>query len=235
MTRRRLRRDLQLLKLWAGASSLALLVLAVAAFGQNAPRNLGEVTVERINVVDADGRLRLVISDKDRFPDPVVNGKTAHRQGEHEAGLIFYNDEGDENGGLAYDGRAGAASGALMFDQYKQDQTVGIEYEQQQGRRSAGLHVWDRPDEPLDVLIDGLAAARSLPTEAERQAAIARVRAAHHGTERVFVGKRPDKSAVVTLADAAGKPRIVLDVTADGTGRLQFLDANGKVVQQLPR
>lgn len=44
-------------------SSLALVILCTAAFRQaSAPRNLGEITVERINVVDANGTLRLVIA-----------------------------------------------------------------------------------------------------------------------------------------------------------------------------
>ena len=38
-----------------------------ARSGQATPQNLGEITVERINVVDKDGTLRMVIADKDRF------------------------------------------------------------------------------------------------------------------------------------------------------------------------
>jgi hypothetical protein len=33
--------------------------------------------------------------------------------------------------------------------------------------------------------------------------------------------------------DAAGKKRIIMEVTADGTPRLCFLDANGGVVKQI--
>ena len=41
---------------------------------------MGEITVERINVVDANGTLRLVISDRDRMHPGVVSGKTLDRQ-----------------------------------------------------------------------------------------------------------------------------------------------------------
>ena len=51
---------------------------------------------------------------------------------------------------------------------------------------------------------------------------------------RVFVGKNTDRSAAIMLADAAGKPRINLQVDADGQARIEFLDAEGKVIQRLP-
>ena len=42
-----------------------------------------------------------------------------------------------------------------MFDQFKQDQTVGISYNESNGQRSAGLQVWDRSEQPLSDLIRG--------------------------------------------------------------------------------
>jgi hypothetical protein len=38
----------------------------------------------------------------------------------------------------------------------------------------------------------------------------------------------------MTLADANGKPRLVLKVQADGTSSIEFLDADGKVTRRLP-
>ena len=56
--RRSLRRDLRILQVYALASSLVLVFLAVAALGQPAgPQKLDELTVQRLNVVDADGTL----------------------------------------------------------------------------------------------------------------------------------------------------------------------------------
>ncbi|MGE5837330.1 MAG: hypothetical protein ACM4AI_22850, partial [Acidobacteriota bacterium] len=62
--RRNLRQEMRFLRGYAIVSSLALITLSVAAFRQaTRPASLGEVNVERINVVDADGTLRLVISN----------------------------------------------------------------------------------------------------------------------------------------------------------------------------
>ena len=136
-----------------------------------------------------------------------------------EAGLIFFNDVGDEVGGLSYRGGAAGgprvASGQLAFDQFKQDQIVAMTYQESGGARKAGLQVWDRPDQSLGDVIRGTAKAQPAAT-------------------RVFVGKNLDKSATVSLADANGKPRLVLKVEPGGAASIEFLDADGKLVQRLP-
>ena len=124
-------------------SSLALVFLAVSAFRQApAPQKLGELTVQRLNVTDANGTLRLVIAGKDRMHPGVMDGKTIDRP-RPVAGMIFLNDEGDEVGGLTITGqeRDGTrrAHALLAFDQLKQDQTIAIAYSEANGRRSTGL------------------------------------------------------------------------------------------------
>ena len=232
-----LRREVQLLRLYVLVSGLTIVLLAAAAFQSSPRKNLGEITVERINVAEPDGRLRLVISNVARFPPPVLGGKVGQRQGDPSPGLIFYNDEGDEDGGLVYGGSTknghSSANGALLFDQYKQDQTVGIMYDEENGHRTAGLHVWDRPDEPLTVLIDKLAAARAIADGKQRADAIAAVRAQYPDRHRVFVGKRTDRSSVVTLSDPDGKPRLTLRVGADGRAAIEFLDSAGRVTKTI--
>lgn len=60
-----LRRQFLFLRVYAIATSLVFVVLAAAAFRQvGTPQKLGEITVERINVVDGNGTLRMVIRIK---------------------------------------------------------------------------------------------------------------------------------------------------------------------------
>src|SRR5438105_6101586 len=120
------------LRIYVTGLSLVVVVLSTAAFRQaGKPQNLGEITVERINVVDANGTLRLVISNKDRMHPGVIDGVTIERT-RRTAGLIFFSDEGDEVGGLTFGGQVAngrrSADGRIMFDQLKQDQTIGISY-----------------------------------------------------------------------------------------------------------
>jgi hypothetical protein len=177
-----LRRQLWVMRAYMIVVSLALVVLATAAFRQPAspppPQNLGEITVERINLVDKDGTLRMVIADKDRMHPGVLDGKVIERA-RPVAGIIFFNDEGDEVGGLTYSGRVAngqrAAQAGITFDQLKQDQTIGLRYSESNGQRTAALEVWDRSDRPLSELIDALNAANRLTDPAQREAE-ARVR-----------------------------------------------------------
>jgi hypothetical protein len=236
--KRSLRRQLRLLYAHAVVSTLALALVVAAAFAQpERPRNLGEITVERINVVDADGTLRLVIANKDRMHPGVIGGKTLVRPRPY-AGFIFFNDQGDEAGGLTLRGREGNgrrdADAGIMFDQLGQDQTIGFEYGEQNGRRSAAFKVWDRSDAPLADLVEALNRAQAIPDPEARAAAIARARAAAPpSAQRVFVGKTAERAATVLLADAQGRNRLALRVEADGRASIDFLNADGGVMQRL--
>ena len=235
---RSIRRQLRFLHAYAATTTIVLCVLAASAFRQvSKGTNMGEITVERINVVDRDGTLRLVISNKDRMHPGVIGGKTLQRPRPY-AGLLFFNDQGDETGGLTFRGREEnghrVADSGLMFDQLGQDQTIGFDYTEQDRQRSAGFKVWDRPESPLADLVDQVNAANAIGNERERAAALARVRAgAPKPAQRVFVGKTRDKAASVQLSDAEGRPRLTLRVDADGAAVIEFLDADGKVVRRV--
>jgi hypothetical protein len=54
------------------------------------------------------------------------------------------------------------------------------------------------------------------------------------GAQRVFVGRTANDEAVVSLADAKGRPRIVMSVGAADVATLQFLDEDGKVIFSFP-
>src|SRR5438132_7799081 len=142
--RQSVRRQLRFLRAYAILNSLVIVVLATAAFRQT---KFDELNAQRINIVDADGTLRMVISNKDRMHPGVMDGKSIDRP-RPVAGLLFFNDEGDEVGGLTYTGReqngTRTADAGLMFDQLKQDQTIGFSYSESNGRRTAGVQVWDR-------------------------------------------------------------------------------------------
>jgi hypothetical protein len=236
---RHLRRDIRLLQAYATISSLVLVFVAVSAFRQaSVPQKLDELTVQRLNVTDANGTLRLVLSGKDRMHPGILDGKTIDRQ-RPVAGLIFFNDEGDEVGGLTVTGqeRDGVrrANALLAFDQIKQDQTIALSYNEANGQRSTGLTVWDRPEVRLSELIDKLNAAQRIADLAAREQAIKQARASMPPSpRRVFVGKETDRSAAIMLADADGHPRLRLRVEAAGQASIEFLDRDGKVTERIP-
>jgi hypothetical protein len=226
------------LRAYVVVSSLMLVVLTTAAFRQRPAAAQNELTVERINIVDRDGTLRMVISNKDRMHPGVVDGKMINRPRPY-AGVIFFNDEGDEVGGITYAGQVSgslrSASAGLTFDQLKQDQTIGLHYGEANGQRSAALEIWDRSETSISQLIEQLNTANAIADAAAREAAIARARAAAPpAPRRVFVGKTLERAAEVSLSDANGQARLNLTVDANGNPRIEFLDAQGKVISRLP-
>lgn len=235
---RRLRRQIRLLQIYSAGSFLLLIFFAAAAMTQS--NKTDEITVQRVNVVDANGTLRLVLSGKDRMHPGVMDGKMINRP-RPTAGLLFFNDVGDEVGGLTFSGQEvngrGRANGGFTFDQWKQDQTIGIQYSEDGGQRSAGLQVWDRSDTVrLSDLIEKLNAANAIQDPTARNAAVQAARAtAPPGPQRLFVGKGRDRASTIMLSDANGKPRLNLKVQADGTASIEFLDADGKVTDRLPK
>jgi hypothetical protein len=240
---RNLEAEVRGLQLYAVAATLVAGALFVTGYHLPGHRaRFGEIDVERLNLVEKDGRLDLVMANRDRVPDPIVDGKPMKgARKDHNPGMFFYNDEGDENGGLGFAGGktkdGHQADAALMFDQYKQDQTVGLVYNDDNGQRQAGLQIWDRPEQSLSVLGDRVAAAQAMKPGPARDQAMAKLEADYrrgdYGVTRLFVGKQPDRSSGVVLSDPQGRQRLSLAVDAKGEPRLQFRDAAGKVTYEL--
>ena len=60
-----------------------------------------EITVGRINIAEPDGTKRLIISNKAQFPGAFEQGKEIARPDRASfAGMLFLDEEGNENGGL---------------------------------------------------------------------------------------------------------------------------------------
>jgi hypothetical protein len=89
---------------------LAAFTLAgsATARGQDRVQQFDEMDVHRINVREPDGTLRMVISNHARLPGVIVRGKENPPVDRPYAGVLFYNDEGAENGGLVFGGHRNA-------------------------------------------------------------------------------------------------------------------------------
>ena len=224
--------------------ALSVFVVALVSIGaasrasQGAPK---ELSVERLNIVDSTGRALLVLANGPRLPGPSDGGKSYPPSWVGRgrmAGMIFFNAEGDEVGGLVYDGQKRedgySAFGHLSFDQWKQNQVVALQYGDDGRTRHAGLTVWDRPtDAPMSMQFE--AAERMLaeapgPRRDSLRAALDSARRRVAGIDRVFVGSR-DRSAQIVLRDTKGRPRIRLVVDSTDVGRIEMLDASGAVTE----
>ena len=59
------------LRVYAATITIVLLAAVLMGFSQNQRTHFAEIDVERINVVEKDGRVRLVIANLERSPAPV--------------------------------------------------------------------------------------------------------------------------------------------------------------------
>ena len=184
-------------------STILLVILLTGA----ASKPQDELTVQRINIVEPNGTLRMVISNHDRLPGIIVHGKE-QAFARPQAGMIFYNDEASENGGLIFGGRRNEkgevvdSGGSLSFDKYDANQTVQL------------IGVDDKEDR-----FSGLIVSDSL--------------SGNEGHRRIWVGRDEHGDASIELMDGHGKKRIVMQVGTNGDPSLTFLDQNGAVINRL--
>ncbi|MBW8879507.1 MAG: hypothetical protein JF614_31625, partial [Acidobacteria bacterium] len=78
----KLEREVRFLKIYAAMTTLFCAVLFLSAFAvYNKKPKFEEIDVERINIVEKDGKLRMVISNQERQHPGIVNGKVIKRDG----------------------------------------------------------------------------------------------------------------------------------------------------------
>lgn len=192
------------LVMYSAVVSTVLLGVVLIGAKKPASPDFDEVHVHRIDVVEPDGTLRMVISNHNKLPPVIINGKEHPEMGEArpQAGMLFYNDEGTESGGLIFGGKKNAkgevvdSGGSLSFDKYGAGQIIQLAGVDDKTHQFAGLAVGQ-------------------------------------GGQRIWIGHGDTGVASVSLSDSNGKNRIVMQVAKDGTPSLVFLDAQGRVVQSL--
>lgn len=192
------------LMIYSGVLTAVFAVSVLSGFAKNPVTTFDQIDVQRINVREADGTLRMVIANSARLPGVIVKGKEQPKEDRPQAGMIFFNDEGSENGGLIFGGKRNAngdvvdAGGSLSFDRYNANQVVQL------------IGVDDK-----DSHFAGLAVSDSKEHERNKQ--------------RIWVGRDNDGTATLSMMDGAGHARIEMKVPADGAPVINFLDRDGKV------
>jgi hypothetical protein len=141
----RIERDLRILKAYAGAMTLVVGVLSLAAFTRHGPTQVGEIQgtrakfdvidVERINVLEPDGKYRLILSNRAVDWADLQDDRSGTRAAVGQDDLVQR--QGTENGGFVYrkhlptrsrlrpdavhQGTFGSST-HVSFDQFNQDQ-----------------------------------------------------------------------------------------------------------------
>lgn len=229
-------------------SWIAIIFLLMNFTEDKSLQSVDELIAKRINIVNEDGTTVLAISNKQRIAPPVMNGKeypVKMIERQHYAGMIFFNEEGDEMGGLIFNsfklpnGKI-AGSGHLSFDRYNDNQVLSLEYkENKHGKVQTGLTFYDRPGDGsfgkhLELMreyyYDSISKSR-------RKELLQEMRALKKdkglGAERVFIGSTNEIPQFI-IRDKKGTPRIKITMDKEGNGVLLFLNDRGEVISKYP-
>lgn len=238
MNQEKLVKDVRFLKIYASVLTILCGIFLFTAFATDKKANFDELDVKRINVKDDDGKLRMVIANKDRQHFGVQEGKPIERKdGRPTPGMIFFNDLGDEMGGLIIGNNGGKGQFlSLTYDKVHHSETLRLQHlENDKGLYSAGLEIWERANLPLSESFKNWERIQKMPEGAEKQAAFNQfLDNSEDGAQRIAVKKLHDKTALISLGDLRGRPRIIMSVAPNGNPKLNFLDENGKVIYSLP-
>ncbi|HET9392206.1 MAG TPA: hypothetical protein VFO29_01600 [Candidatus Rubrimentiphilum sp.] len=234
-----IRREIQILRVYTLVSTVAAGAFLLGAVHESKNASFDTVTLHQINVVDREGKLAMVITNHDNAPDAIINGKHVRRS---DAGddneIVFYNELGNEQGALAWNGRikkdgSFQSGNVLSYDSVKSDQLLQVDAFNDNGHQSAYMIGWNEPDNSTSEAQAFSQEWHAAKTDAQKRAVHAKY-PNQRIYERFFFGNDGTQSRVM-LHDAKGRPRINMFVTNDGQAELQFLDADGKVTYQLPQ
>jgi hypothetical protein len=213
---------------------MVIVFISYCFIGSNTNR-FKEITAERVNIVEHDGKLRMVISNKESQHPGMMDGKLFPKR-DRPAGMIFFNDAGDECGGLVYDGDKKSASMTYSIDQWKNDQIMQLQYQQSNDpgkiAKSYGLKLWDRSDQfTLMRLSNYYDSLKKLNDTNAFKAGIQKLKDAKLlARQRLFVGKNEDGNVGLFLSDTNGTIRLRIFINNQNKPVIETLNEQGQVI-----
>lgn len=228
-----------ILKLYSITITAILVFFILTGFKSIFPgQKFDEITVERINIIEPDGKLKMVISNQARQHPGMISGESFPAR-KRPPGILFFNEEQDEVGGLAYYGNEteGGNQLFLSFDQYKDDQVMQLmEYTRENGDNRYGLQLWER-DKTLKML-DKMVIMDSLDKAGYNYRQKLEYLKLRNGGEpimapRMFVGKNYNRETGVFLQDKNGIDRMRFYLDSANIPKIEILDEKGKVIKDI--
>lgn len=229
------KKEIGFLKVYSGVLTLALLGTIFYVMNQSGQQSFKEIDVERINIVESNGDLKLVISNSERQHDGIINGKPLPER-ERPAGLIFFNSAGDECGGLIYDGNDKDAGMVLSVDKYRDDQVMQLRYVEntEKDTRTYGLQFWEYPKEDgFDERNKAFDDLRKIEDKSKQDEAYLKMK--QEGLlpeDRMFVGRKMNDDVGLFINDNQGRPRIRIYIDSDNNPKIELLNDEGNIIAE---
>jgi hypothetical protein len=214
----------------AASRALELAEQAMEAAGLPPQPIHDELTVKRLNVVEDDGTLRIVIGNSTHGRTAPMRGRLVEHPGRNaSAGLLFVNDEGTECGGLQYAGYQGSEGkeqmGYLTVDDYEQNESLRLGMFQ---NGDASQRFIEFTDQPAWSIVDLIEETEGLDPQ-DAQAIYDRYfdGVDGRGRSRIRLAREEDGSVGLVLRDREGRDRLRIVVPAEGDAIVEVVDSQG--------
>lgn len=242
-------KELIFLRAFAFATVIGMVFLTTSAFKTNGNQKFTEIDVERINIVEKDGTVKMIITNVDRFPNgnDKINARPTNQSRKKRSGMLFFNEDGIECGGFIYDGQKkenGHSSGlSLTYDQYDGDQVMQLLTQDytKEGKRfvSSSLAFNDRPSEESQIktseIMKELEDLRKKDPKAMQQKYDDYVKKnLIGGAPRIMLGKSKAENNGLFLFDDKGMPKAMFYIDKENNAKLDFYNDKGQVTASFP-
>ena len=195
-----------------------------------------EITTERLNIVGKDGNKFVVLSNPEKQALATVNGKPVNPQESERniAGLLFFNEDGDEIGGLVYGIDSTNSYQLLTFDQQKNDQIMALrkdEYlEDGEWKKQYGLLLQERSEKQSNVIISELYNIRKIKDSILREKEYDKFynNPENLAPQRLFIGRTYSENVGLFLMDENNNPRLQIYLDEKGEPHIESFDENGE-------
>lgn len=242
-------RELFFLRSFAVAAVIGMIFISSTAFNKSGNQKFSEIDVERINIVERDGTVKMVITNVERFPNGVdkINNRPTNVDRKKRSGMLFFNEEGIETGGFIYDGRKtknGHSAGlSLTYDQYDGDQVMQLLTQdmEKDGKRfvSSTLAFNDRPGKEsqlktMEIMKELEELRQTDPGLMKEKYKTYEAEGLIGGVPRVMLGKSRSENNGLFLFDDKGLPKAMFYVDKENNAKLDFFDDKGNVIASFP-
>jgi hypothetical protein len=242
-------KEIAFLRTFAVATVIGMIFITTSAFNKNDNQKFSEIDVERINIVERDGTVKMVITNVEKFPNgkDKINGRPTNEDRKKRSGMLFFNEDGIECGGLIYDGQKNAnghSSGlSLTYDQYDGDQVMQLltqDYKEGDKRFvSSGLMFNDRPskesqNKTANIMKELDELGKKDPKAAEEKYKVYEAQGFLGGYPRLMLGKSRSENNGLFLFDNKGMPKAMFYVDKDNNAKLDFFDNKGNTIASFP-
>jgi hypothetical protein len=223
---------------YAIASTMIICFFTLSSFKNKADEKIvDEIVAKKITIVGEDNLPRMVLSNEKRQHSGRMNGKEWPKR-ERPSGILFFNNQGDECGGLVYqtkekDGKI-ISGMSFTMDNYKDDQVVQVLNDEYYANGKAyiqrGININQYPTgtniEDRNKKVEEI---NKIKDEKERKLKLSEVYEKEGAVNRVFLGRTKGNSSGLFLSGPDGKPKMMIYVDENGNPKIQTFNAKGEM------